>query len=35
MDFPIRETIEKRRSVRTYETRPLSREDREENNSKG
>ena len=29
MDFPIRETIEKRRSVRTYETRPLSREDRE------
>ena len=29
MDFPIRETIEKRRSVRTYEPRPLSAEDRE------
>ena len=29
MDFPIRETIEKRRRVRTYAPRPLSREDRE------
>lgn len=29
MDFPIRETIEKRRSVRTYAPRPLSPEDRE------
>ena len=28
MDFPIRETIEKRRSVRTYAPRPLSPEDR-------
>ena len=28
MDFPIRETIEKRRSIRTYAPRPLSREDR-------
>ena len=28
MDFPIRETIEKRRSIRTYAPRPLSSEDR-------
>ena len=29
MDFPIRETIEKRHSVRTYAPRPLSEEDKE------
>lgn len=29
MDYPIRETIEKRHSVRTYEPRPLSVEDKE------
>ena len=29
MHFPIRETIEKRRSVRTYDARPLSAEDRQ------
>ena len=29
MDYPIRETIEKRHSVRTYEPRPLSAEDKE------
>ena len=29
MDFPIRETIEKRHSVRTYEPRPLRAEDKE------
>lgn len=28
-DFPVRETIQKRHSVRTYDTRPLSEQDLE------